>query len=194
MRGRDVSRKEGKREKRRGRYIYIYIRARYSEAGSKLSPRKDYGRCLGSRFKLQPGRWCLPPLPPDHLDPLFHSKLRPSPRHAIRTPSESPPRLKIKDRGAYSTLCLGPGKKILGAYSGPGTTGRNENVERRVPTRIFQPFLAYGHANCFNCKGNVTTPRRMGAFLTWQKDLGHLALSGSCCSCCTCETFGFPKY
>lgn len=106
----------------------------------------------------------------------------------------SSPELKIKDRGAYSTLCLGPGKKILGAYSGPGTTGRNENVERRVPTRIFQPFLAYGHANCFNCKGNVTTPRRMGAFLTWQKDLGHLALPGSCCSCRTCETFGFPKY
>lgn len=26
MRGRDVSRKEGKREKRRGRYIYIYAR------------------------------------------------------------------------------------------------------------------------------------------------------------------------
>lgn len=82
-----------------------------------------------------------------------------------------------------------PGKKILGAYSGPGTTGRNENVERRVPTRIFQPFLAYGHANCFNCKGNVTAPRRMGAFRKfWQKDLGHLALRPSCRSCFICET------
>lgn len=91
IRGRDVSRKEGKDEKRRGRYIYIYIYTR--EAGSKLSPRRDYGRCLWAlalNYNQEDG-W--PPCPPDHLDPLFHSKLRPSPRHAIRTPSESPPRL-----------------------------------------------------------------------------------------------------
>lgn len=35
-----------------------------------------------------------------------------------------------------------PGKKILGAYSGPGTTGRNENVELIVYLLgFFNPFL-----------------------------------------------------
>lgn len=154
---RDVSRKEDQGE-RRARCIY----ERIVKEGRNYPGGKAKSVPVGSRFKLQPGRWWAP----DHLDPLFHSKLvLPQGTRYVRLRIFS---LATENKGHGRPFLLSllwpsiTGEKLLGAYSGPGTTGRNENVERRVPTKIFQPFLAHDHTNCFNCKGNVTTPRKIG--------------------------------
>lgn len=105
IRGRDVSRKEGKDEKRRGRYIYIYTR----EAGSKLSPRRDYGRCLWAlalNYNQEDGWSPCPPRPSGPFVSLQASSF-PKARDTYAFRISSSPRLKIKDRGAYSTLCRG---------------------------------------------------------------------------------------
>lgn len=106
IRGRDVSRKEGKDEKRRGRYIYIYIHAR---SRVEIIPEERLRSVpVGSRFKLQPGRWLasLPPRPSGPFVSLQASSF-PKARDTYAFRISSSPRLKIKDRGAYSTLCRG---------------------------------------------------------------------------------------
>lgn len=131
---RDVSRKEDQGE-RRARCIYVRI----VKEGRNYPGGKAKSVPVGSRFKLQPGRWWAP----DHLDPLFHSKfvLPQGTRYALES---SPWQLKIKDTDVLS----------FSLYFDRASRGRSflEHIaalERQEETRMLSVVYLLGFFNPF---------------------------------------------
>lgn len=126
--------------------VYIYIHMRGGEKGrgekgeadvyigAKQGRNYPRGKSARSGFKLQPGRWCLPP---SNWILCFASSFHAIRAHAFRI---SLANWKIKDTGAYSALCRG--KEDSWSIQSAGTTGRKTRMLSVVYLLgFFNPFL-----------------------------------------------------